>query len=146
MDFHGTNGKVHLTRTDFDREPDKWDWKRWGDNALKKNGSEWRMGELTDEDKHQVDGGGDLQGHAAHVANFLDCVRNGGTPVASIELHYNTVVACHLANVSLKVGRKVFWDADKVMCFKDRELRIPDRAANKLLSREYRKGFELPKV
>lgn len=133
MVFHGTNGKGHLDRKRFNTEADKVNW------ADGKSGD--RMENIAKED-----GGGDLLGHAAHVANFLDCVRTGKTPTASIELHYNTVVACHLANVSLKVGRKIFWDADKVACFKDRALTIPDREANKLLAREYRKGFELPDV
>ena len=38
-----------------------------------------------------------------------------------------------------KLGRKLFWDAEAEN-FKD------DREANELLSREYRKGYELPKA
>jgi len=131
MVFHGTNGMGHVDRKKFKTAPDNVNWKT---NPAK------RMEEF------ERTSGGDLVGHAKHVANFLDCVRTGKTPIASIELHYNTVAACHLANVSLKVGRKIFWDADKVVCFKDRALTVPDREANKLLAREYRKGFELPDV
>ena len=56
------------------------------------------------------------------------------------------MVACHLANVSLKCGRKVFWDREKELCFKDRELKQEDHEANQHLTREYRKGYELPEV
>jgi hypothetical protein len=63
-----------------------------------------------------------------------------------MERHYPTVVACHLANVSLLVGRKIFWDHERELCFKDRGLTIEDKEANVLLGREYRKGYELPQV
>ena len=56
------------------------------------------------------------------------------------------MVACHLANVSYKVGRQVFWDHKKELCFRDRELTTEDKEANQHLGREYRKGFELPVV
>jgi hypothetical protein len=80
------------------------------------------------------------------VNNFIECVRNREKPIASIDLHYHSVVACHLANVSLKVGRQVFWDHEKELCFKDPGLTISDHEANRHLAREYRRGFELPEV
>ena len=67
-------------------------------------------------------------------------------PIATIEEHFKTVAACHLANVSLQAGRKLFWDPQKELCFKDAEKTILDPVANKHLSREYRKGYELPQV
>ena len=151
MDFHGTNGMIHLTRTDYITDPDKWDWKSWDPVAkhglIGPNGSEWRLGNMTKEQKNRVDGGADQAAHTKHVANFLECVRTRQKPLATIESHYNTVVACHLANVSLRcAGRRLYWDAEKVMCFTDPEHRNADREANRLLTREYRKGYELPNV
>jgi predicted dehydrogenase len=147
MDFHGTNGMIHLTRTDYITDPDKWDWKRWGPNALiGPNGSEWRLGNMTKEQKNRVDPGADGAAHMKHVENFLACVRDRKEPLASIQSHFYSVTACHLANISLLVGRKIYWDPNKEQCFTDRELRHPDREANKLLAREYRKGYELPQV
>lgn len=151
MDFHGTNGMIHLTRNDWISEPDKWDWKSW--DPVKKsgmigpNGSEWRLGNMTKEEKNRNFPGADQAAHQKHVENFLDCVRTRQKPLATIESHYNTVVACHLANVSLLCGgRRLYWDAEKAQCFTDRGLKNPDREANRHLTREYRKGYQLPNV
>ena len=131
MDFFGTNGFAHLDRSQFRVDPDEVNWK--SDKTKR-----------TDKVRKRSDG--DKQGHADHVLDFLQCIRTGETPVASIEKHYQTVVACHLANVSYKVQRQIFWDADKVSCFKDRGLTIPDAEANGYLGRAYRKGYALPNV
>ncbi len=133
MDFHGTNGYLHMTRGDWKLEADK---KSWDDPK-----SEWRAQSF-----NKPAEGADQKAHLDHVLNFLECCRSRKTPIASIELHFHTVTACHLANVSLRVGRKVFWDAKKELCFKDRELTSPDEEANRLLTREYRAGYELPNV
>jgi len=144
MDFYGTNGMIHLTRKVWKTDPDKWDWKA---QTPKKgeNGSEWRIA-WTREQKNREDGGADQVAHQKHVENFLACVRDRKPPLANIESHYYSVAACHLANVSLRVGRQIFWDAQKEICCTDRDLKNPDQEANKLLAREYRQGFELPKV
>lgn len=133
MEFHGTNGMLRLTRSEWKIEADREDWKQ--------PNSPFRI-----EGFRKEFPGADGEAHLAHVRDFLAAVRTRGTPIASIERHYNTVTACHLANVSLRCGHKVFWDAEKAMCFCDRELRTPDEAANRFLSREYRKGYELPEV
>ena len=46
---------------------------------------------------------------------------------------------CHLGNIAWRVGRVLRWDgkAERVQ---------GDAEANRLLAREYRKGFELPRV
>jgi len=49
-----------------------------------------------------------------------------------------STMLCHLGNVSYKLGRDVRFDA-KTEKFGDAE-------ANKLLRKEYRAGYELPKV
>jgi hypothetical protein len=133
MDFYGSHGYAHLDRRGYEVIGDPQDWK--GNPA-----------KLRTKDKKVEDAGGDFKGHPIHVADFLDCIANDGSPIASIEKHYHTVVACHLANVSYLAGRQIFWDAEKVKCFKDRELTIEDKEANRYLTREYRKGYELPKV
>lgn len=136
MDFNGSNGFIHLTRQEYRLEPDKKDWKD--------PKSEWRIPRMDPNPKR--DDGADVAAHARHVQNFLDCVRGRTAPLASIDSHFYTVVACHLANVSLRVGRRIFWDHERELCFKDRELTIEDKEANQYLGREYRKGFELPSV
>lgn len=89
---------------------------------------------------------GNRNSYGLHIADFLDCTISREKPIASIEKHNKTCTAIHLGNISYKVGRRLYWDADRVLCFKDRELKIRDAEANVLLGREYRKGYEMPPV
>ncbi len=130
MDFYGTNGMLHIDRTSWRIEGDQVDWNDQNDHALRTPNFEAKGKTIYD----------------PHVANFIECVRARKTPISPIEDHYQIAVSCHLANISYKVKRKVFWDHNKELCFKDRELTIPDKEANGHLSREYRKGYELPVV
>ncbi|MDM8008403.1 MAG: Gfo/Idh/MocA family oxidoreductase [Phycisphaerae bacterium] len=135
MDFHGTNGFLHMTRGGWEVEPDLEDWNR--------PGSEPRIDPVKEMGEYHKK---DVEGHNVHVENFLECVQSREKPIASIEQHYTSVVACHLANVSLRVGRQIFWNHEKELCFMDEKMTIEDKEANKFLGREYRKGFELPEV
>ncbi len=130
IEFHGTNGRLHLTRNGWSVSGDEDDWDDRDDHTLR----------VADFEKPGKDSNDE------HIANFLDCVRTRKTPNASIEIHAKTVIACHLANISVRVGRKIFWDANKNICCEDQELKIPDAQANALLGRTYRKGYELPEV
>jgi len=72
-----------------------------------------------------------------HLQNWLDCVRSRDTPVADVEIGHRSVTVCHLANIARAVGRPLRWDPQTE--------RFPDDpAADALLDRERRKGFELP--
>ena len=46
-------------------------------------------------------------------------------------------VNAHMGNISYKVGRKIYWDADKSRFIKDNE-------ANSLLEPKYHNGWTLP--
>jgi len=76
---------------------------------------------------------------AAHVGNFLDCVRDGKTPNADIEIGHASTRLCHLGNIAYRTGKTLRFDAAT-------ETFPGEPEANKLLGREYRKGFELPAV
>jgi hypothetical protein len=52
-----------------------------------------------------------------------------------VEDGHRTAVACHLANISLRVGRKVRWDPDN-------EQVIGDPEASAMLERPYRKPWD----
>lgn len=70
-------------------------------------------------------------------ADFLNAIRTGAKPVCDIEeIHLSTNVAL-LGMMSMKLGRSIEWDGAK-------ELVVGDETANKLLQREYRKGWEYP--
>ena len=70
-----------------------------------------------------------------HVRNFLDCIKTRQRPIADVEEGHKTAVACHLANISLRTGRKLRWDADK-------EEIIGDKEAHAMTERPYRKPWD----
>ncbi len=69
-----------------------------------------------------------------HARNFLDCVKSRQRPIADVEGAHQVAVACHLANMSLKLGRRLRWDADN-------EVVVGDAEANALLERPYREPW-----
>jgi predicted dehydrogenase len=70
----------------------------------------------------------------SHARNFLDCVKSRATPAADVESGHRVATACHLANISLRLGRKIQWDALK-------EEIIGDAEASAMLVRPYRKPW-----
>ncbi len=48
----------------------------------------------------------------AHVKNWLDCCKSGKEPNAPVDLGHRVVTAAHLANLSYRTGKKVYWDAE----------------------------------
>ncbi|WP_413433118.1 Gfo/Idh/MocA family protein [Crateriforma spongiae] len=72
-----------------------------------------------------------------HARNFLDCMRSRRQPNADVEIGHRSTTFCHLANISLKLGRRLQWDADA-------ERFIGDDDANAMLHYEYRKPWKLP--
>jgi predicted dehydrogenase len=86
----------------------------------------------------------DLERHVApairhHMMDLLAAIDKRSKPVADIEQGYISTSACILANLSMKLGRSLAWDAQQG--------RIPhDEEANKLLRRVYRKPWSHPEV
>jgi len=70
-----------------------------------------------------------------HVRNFLDCVKSRKEPVSDLESGHRVATVCHLANISLRVGRRVRWDAK-------REEILEDAEAAKMLTRPYRAPWD----
>src|SRR5262249_12617334 len=57
--------------------------------------------------------------HFSHVQNFLECLRQRGQkPASEIEDMHRATTTAHLANISFRIGRRVFWDKDKERCFR----------------------------
>jgi predicted dehydrogenase len=73
----------------------------------------------------------------AHQANWIDCIRAGGTPAADVESGVISANLCHLANISQRVGRNLEWDLEQ------QKFAANETAANELLARTYRKPWEL---
>src|SRR5262249_40262819 len=70
-----------------------------------------------------------------HARNFLDCVKSRKQPISALESGHRVATVCHLANLSLRLGRKIRWDADK-------EEIVGDPEAAKMLVRPYRAPWD----
>lgn len=70
-----------------------------------------------------------------HVRNFLDCVKSREGPLSDLESGHRVATALHLANISLRLGRQVRWDAEQ-------EQVVGDPEAAELLARPYRKPWD----
>jgi hypothetical protein len=71
-----------------------------------------------------------------HMGNFFACVKSRAKPISDVVSQHRSVSACHLANISLRLGRKLSWDAAK-------EEFIDDGEASAMLSRVARAGYEV---
>ena len=77
---------------------------------------------------------------SGHYGNFIDAIRANDPKILTcdaLEGHLSSSLP-HLANISYRVGRQLAFDGKK-------EQFVNDKEADKLLTREYRKGFEVPK-
>ena len=75
-----------------------------------------------------------------HYQNFIDAIRANDPKMLTcdaLEGHLSSALP-HLANISYRVGRGLTFDPKN-------EKFVDDKDADKLLTREYRKGFEIPK-
>ncbi len=70
-------------------------------------------------------------------ADFLDAIKTGRRPICDIEEGHRSTNCSLLGMLSYKLGRSIAWDGEK-------ETIVGDAAANGLLRREYRRGWEYP--
>ncbi len=140
--FHGNKGSMTLGRDGFEIVPDK---KENPINIVARIIGGHPVGgpQPIPEDsepqfwtKPQKDQTGDWKGqYVAHARNFLDCVKSRKEPNSDLESGHRIVTVCHLANISLRTGRKIRWDAEK-------EEIIGDSEANAMLERPYRAPWD----
>jgi predicted dehydrogenase len=71
-----------------------------------------------------------------HMRNFFECVADRGEPISDVASHHRTMTTCHLANISLMLGREVKWNPDA-------EKFDNDAGATALISRTSRPGFTM---
>ncbi len=79
---------------------------------------------------------GKLDAITNHMGNFFDCVQSRRTPISDFESQHRSATTCHLANLSLRLGRPLTWNPQSESFENDAE-------ANQWLAREQRKGFEI---
>ena len=118
IQFYGTDGTLFIDRSGYTLWPE----------ATRVGPERIGGGDI-------IKGGGSAQ-HYPHVLNFLDCMRSRQKPNSDVEtMHHSTSVGL-LGAISLKLGRKLTWDAPQ-------EQFPGDAEANKLLTKEYRKPWSV---
>jgi hypothetical protein len=115
--FEGDKGKFFVSRDKLVGEPI---------DALKKN-------PLSDKVLISLRKGKRLD---SHMGNFIECCRDRSQPVSDVFSHHRALTTCHLANIALRLGRKLTWDAKS-------EQIVGDAEANAMQRREQRKGYEI---
>lgn len=142
LEFFGTKGSLVVLRGGFTLTPDR---KITPENAIPRFTGAHPVGgpvavaesgppqfwTETLEDKT----GDDRQQFKLHVRNFLDCIKSRGQPVSDLDSAHRTATTCHLANISLRLGRQVRWDAA-------REAILDDTEAAQMLVRSYRSPWD----
>jgi predicted dehydrogenase len=72
-----------------------------------------------------------------HYQNFLDCVRSRALTIAPAEVAHRSASVGHLGVIAIETGRKIKWNPNT-------ETIAGDPDAERLLSRSYRKPWQLP--
>jgi hypothetical protein len=116
--FHGEKGRMRMRRNYFEVDPPEL---------------------LVDRPETAVVAKWSGAGHVArpHLENWLDCIRTRNAPNAPVEAGHRTATVCHLANIARELGRPLRWNPEA-------ERFVDDAAADSLLERPRRAGWELP--
>jgi hypothetical protein len=138
LEFFGAKGSMTVSRRGYEVFPDM---KIDPANAIPVFEGQPAGGPQHSEDKPEPwiearkEPGSSAEQFDLHARNFLDCIKTRQQPISGVEQGHRTAVACHLANISLRLGRKIHWDAEK-------EEIVGDREASALLVRPYRKPWD----
>ncbi len=71
-----------------------------------------------------------------HMGNFFEAWKYGKWPISDVASQHRSVSACHLANISIRLKRKLNWDVTK-------EQFVDDSEANAMLSRPQREPYQI---
>jgi predicted dehydrogenase len=141
LTFHGTKGTMILGRDGLEIVPDK---KEKPANIVARIIGGHPVGgpqpEPEDGETFWTESAKDTSGdwkrqYVDHSQNFLDCIKSRKEPNSDLESGHQVATVCHLANISLKLGRKIRWNAG-------REEVIGDTEAAAMLVRRYRKPWD----
>jgi predicted dehydrogenase len=136
-EFFGTKGKMQVGRGGYEIVPDmriapERQIPPWSDPP-----GHPKAVDVPREPRTEARKGGDIGGEpmGLHAQHFIDCVKSRKRPVADVEDGHQVTAACHLANLSMQLGRKLRWDPEK-------EEIIGDKEANARLVRPYSKPWD----
>jgi predicted dehydrogenase len=111
--FVGTEGWIHIT----------------GGGALSASPVEVLTSVIGPDETH-------LYSSPGHHRNFLDCIKTRQPAAASAEIGHDATTTCNLVDVSVRLGRKVVWDARAERFANDSE-------ANRMLGRAMRSPWRI---
>ena len=66
---------------------------------------------------------------AGEHRDFLDCVKSRKDPYFPVDIGHRVSTVCHLANIAIKLGRKLKWDPEQER-FSDDDRGQPDAVAS----------------
>jgi predicted dehydrogenase len=141
--FYGTKGSLSISRSGFAITPDRVirpenavpqfteGGQPVGGVARSREPMEARLwtSAMTDQSGNQLDQ------FRRHVRNFLECIRSRQQPISDLESGHRVATLCHLANLSLRLGHSLHWDAKA-------ETIAGDAEAARLLDRPYRAPWD----
>ena len=72
----------------------------------------------------------------SHMGNFFKCIKSGAKPISDVVTVGAGTISCHLANIALRLDRRLTWDPAA-------ETFVGDDEANAMLARPQREGYEI---
>jgi predicted dehydrogenase len=142
LEFCGTHGSLSVSRRGFVLTPDP---KIVPESAVPRFGGPHPAGGPSAERPREPGAtwtgaaedrsGDEYDQFRRHAHDFLECVRSRRPPAADLESGHRVATACHLANLSLRLGRSLRWDSA-------REAIVGDPEAEALLERPYRAPWD----
>jgi predicted dehydrogenase len=140
LEFYGTKGSLGISRRGFRILPDaivppEETIPQFTSERVNRDPESLLAGRKLRTERIEDRSGDQREQFREHARNFLDCVKTRATPISDLESGHRVATACHLANISLRLGRKVRWDAQ-------RETTMGDDEAGRMLVREYRAPWD----
>jgi len=142
LSFYGPKGSLSIGRGGFQTEPDEiippsntvpqftGDHPSGGPERVEEKGPRQNWTEDLDDSS-----GDSREQFKLHVADFLEAIRSRRQPVSDLEAGHRVATHCHLANLSLRLGRRLEWDPDTEEILNDHE-------ASSMLVRPYRAPWD----
>ncbi len=122
VELRGTQGTVYVSGNSYQIIPER--------------GGQFQDREPRMEAMEDKDEGNNATLTEHHARNFLDCVRSRELPNADVEIGHRSTTFSLLANISIAIGIRLEWDAEKEQITNSNE-------ANDLLHYEYRGDWKL---
>ena len=130
LEFRGTKGTLYTGENDYSITPTKAGQFQTWDKLM-----EPEKYSVDEDDTLLIDGSYKNSAFSL-IRNFLDCVKSRNEPWATLEIGHRSTTMAHLGTIAMQTKQRLEWDGKK-------ERFTNSDQANKLLSYEYRKPWEL---